>query len=80
MKKLVLGLGAALAMIAAAPSFAQPNHATRQNVQRLEGVRAQALPAYGSDAVFVDGQQIGADPDPNVRLELQKDYPSVVNR
>lgn len=28
-----------------------------------------------SDQVFVDGNYVGQDPDPNVRLELRRDYP-----
>jgi hypothetical protein len=33
-----------------------------------------------SGAVYVDGNYAGTDPDPNVRLQLQKDYPSVLDR
>ena len=77
MKKLILG--AALAMMAASPVLAQgaygPHRATR-----LDNIRAQAMPTLQSGAVFVDGQFAGADPDANVRLQLQKDYSSVVNR
>jgi len=77
MKKLVLG--AALAAMAASPVFAQglytPHHATR-----LDNIRAQAAPTLQSSAVYVDGQFVGADPDANVRLQLQKDYPSVLDR
>jgi hypothetical protein len=74
MKKLVLGT--ALVLMAAAPVLAQPTWSHR-NVQRLDGIRAQA-PVVNSGAVYVDGQYAGADPDQNVRLQLQKDYPSVV--
>lgn len=75
MKKLVLG--AALTLIAAAPAFAQGAY---HRVPRLDNVRAQAMPSIDSRAVFVDGQYAGTDPDPNVRLQLQKDYPSVIDR
>jgi len=74
MKKIVLGLGAALAMLAAAPSFAQTTYGSRHAAQRMDNVRAQALPSMDSTAVYVGGQNVGADPDPNVRLELRRDY------
>lgn len=76
MKKLVLG--AALALIAASPALAQGGH--HRNVTRLDTVRAQAMPSFGDGAVFVDGRYAGTDPDPNVRLQLQKDLPSVTDR
>ena len=74
MKKLVLA--AALATLVATPAFAQyqstyaPRHV---GMDRLAGIRAQALPSVGRDTVFVDGQYAGADPDPNVRLQLRRD-------
>lgn len=75
MKKLILG--AALAVLAASPVLAQPMHHT--NFSRLDGIRAQA-PAVNNGAVYVDGNYAGTDPDANVRLELRKDYSSVVDR
>ena len=75
MKKLILG--AALAVLAASPVLAQPMHHT--SYSRLDGIRAQA-PAVSNDSVFVGGNYAGTDPDANVRLQLQKDYSSVVNR
>jgi hypothetical protein len=75
MKKLILG--AALAVLVASPALAQPRHHADYN--RLDGIRAQA-PAVNSGAVYVDGNYAGTDPDPNVRLQLQKDYPSVLDR
>jgi hypothetical protein len=77
MKKLALA-AAALATLVAAPAFAQyqstyaPRHV---GMDRLAGVRAQALPSVGGNAVIVDGQYAGSDPDPNVRLQLQRDFP-----
>ena len=38
------------------------------------------MPTLQSGAVYVEGQLVGADPDANVRLQLQKDYPSVLDR
>ena len=77
MKKLVLG--AALAAMAASPVFAQGAYAPHR-ATRLDNIRAQAAPTLQSGAVYVDGQFVGADPDANVRLQLQKDYPSVLDR
>jgi hypothetical protein len=77
MKKLVLG--AALAAMAASPVFAQGSYMAH-HASRLDNIRAQAAPTLQSGAVYVDGQLVGADPDANVRLQLQKDYPSVLDR
>ena len=76
MKKLVLA--AALAALVATPALAQYQYATAPHhvgMDRLAGVRAQALPSVGGTTVIVDGQYAGADPDPNVRLQLQRDFP-----
>ncbi|MGN6571449.1 MAG: hypothetical protein ACTHLO_08545 [Pseudolabrys sp.] len=73
MKKLILG--AALALMAASPVLAQGAY-TPHRATRLDDIRAQALPSFNNGAVFVDGQYAGADPDANVRLQLQKDYAS----
>jgi hypothetical protein len=82
MKKLILG--AALAVLAASPVLAEgaylpeagyaPQHATR-----FDNIRAQAMPAQSGE-VYVDGHYAGADPDANVRLQLQKDFTAVNNR
>ena len=77
MNKLILG--AALAVMAASPVLAQGSYATHR-ATRFDDIRAQAMPAVNSGAVYVDGNYAGADPDPNVRLQLQKDYTAVVNR
>ena len=74
MKKLILG--AALAVMATSPVLAQGAYAPHRTT-RFDDIRAQALPSFDNGAVFVDGQYAGTDPDANVRLQLQKDYPSV---
>jgi len=74
MKKLILG--AALAVMAASPVLAQGAYAPHR-ATRLDNIRAQA-PMADNTSVYVDGQYVGMDPDPNVRLQLQKDYTSVV--
>ena len=42
--------------------------------ERLRGVRAEAISPNDPDTVYVNGEYIGRDPDPNVRLELRKDW------
>lgn len=83
MKKLILG--AALAVLAASPVLAEGAYLPEstygpQQAGRLDNIRAQAMPALNSGAVYVGGQYAGADPDANVRLELQRDFSAVVNR
>jgi hypothetical protein len=59
---------AALAAVVASPAFAQaPRHFHL-------AAQSAALPW---DAVVEDGKVIGQDPDPNVRLELRRDYYSL---
>ena len=45
----------------------------RQTKQSRNG-RAQALSPSDADTVYEDGQYLGRDPDPNVRLELRRDW------
>jgi hypothetical protein len=53
-------------------SFAyEPPHATRR---QLRGIRGEALSPADRDTVYESGQYIGRDPDPNVRLELRRDW------
>jgi hypothetical protein len=49
-----------------------PSQAT---LNRLSGIRAQAVPSATADSVFVNGQYVDADPDANIRFELQRDPP-----
>ena len=75
MKKLILA--AALATLVAAPALAQGQYSAtaRHGYDRYAGIRAQALPSSGGDNVIVNGQYVGSDPDANVRLQLQRDFP-----
>lgn len=41
---------------------------------RLRGIRAEVISPNDPDTVYVDGQYVGRDPDPNVRLELRRDW------
>jgi hypothetical protein len=74
----VLLASAVLAVLIASPAAAQTRYSTP--------FRNGALSAYGQmapghfvgrdpDAVIVNGENIGQDPDPNVRLEMRKDPP-----
>lgn len=38
------------------------------------GVRAETLSPADPDVVYENGQYVGRDPDPNVRLELRRDW------
>jgi hypothetical protein len=66
--------------LAASPVLAQPTYNSHRAVQRLENVRAQAMPSLSNDTVIVDGQYVGADPDPNVRLQLRQNAPAIFTR
>jgi hypothetical protein len=62
---------ATLATIAASPAFAAaPKHVTHR-----PSASDAAYAAYASDpdTVVVNGQYAGRDPDPNVRMNLQRD-------
>jgi hypothetical protein len=48
-------------------------YASRQNMHGLHGVRAQA-PAASAE-VYVLGHDAGTDPDPKIRVQLQRDWP-----
>ena len=71
MKYLMTAL--ALATLVASPAFAA--------TKKVPQVRSVAEQSYAlappSNAVVIDGQIVGADPDPNVRLQLQKDAEQV---
>jgi len=81
---LSLSSAAAIALIAT-PTFAQtysgyqaqPNGYYIQQMQPgPRGAFAQSYGSFGPYVVIEDGKVIGADPDPNVRLELRRDYES----
>ena len=83
MKKL-LALAAVAALTAAAsPALAASAHQTHaRNANALwQDFFAQAPSldpnlAISPNAVYVDGQYAGADPDPRVRLQIRRDYNS----
>ena len=49
---------------------------THSQMRRLRGVRAEAF-APRSGRVYEQGQYAGQDPDPNVRLELRRDWADI---
>lgn len=69
----------ALASLAVSPAFAAPaKHVTHRNAME-SNASAQEPAAYSARdpyAVYVDGQLVGRDPDPNVRMQLEKDAAS----
>jgi hypothetical protein len=67
MVKLVTGL--ALATLALSPAFAA-KYAAHPAAKPTD---AYAYAAQDPDAVVVDGQVVGRDPDANVRLSLRRD-------
>ena len=73
---------AALAAVIASPAFAQTG--TRSRVQAAEHPsqydqpvgRARSSAAFGGRPITVydNNHYLGADPDPNVRLDLRRDF------
>jgi hypothetical protein len=72
---------AALAAVIASPAFAQTG--TRSRVQAVEHPsqydqpvgRQEAQPRSGqANPVYDNNHYLGADPDPNVRLDLRRDF------
>jgi hypothetical protein len=65
-----LALSALGIAMLATPALAQrPEHQASQQQQQQQS----QLQAPTANDVVVDGRFIGADPDPNVRLELRRD-------
>jgi hypothetical protein len=46
----------------------------RVTAHKHRGVRAEAISPADPDVVYENGQYVGRDPDPNVRLELRRDW------
>ena len=70
----------ALAAVVASPALAQTTRRApvqqypsqfEQTYGRSEGQPRSANPSYD---VYERGQYLGSDPDPNVRLELRRDF------
>jgi hypothetical protein len=54
-----------------APEHTSVRHARNA---RAEAMPAQSMSASDPDTVYESGQYVGRDPDPNVRLELRRDW------
>jgi hypothetical protein len=72
---------AALAAIIASPAFAQTGTRRVQAAehpsqfdQPLGRVEAQPRSGMQSNSVYDNNHYLGADPDPNVRLDLRRDF------
>jgi hypothetical protein len=48
--------------------------ATGRELRHNRAVRAPSVSPYDADTVYESGQYVGRDPDPNVRLELRRDW------
>lgn len=61
----------ATAAVLASPALA---HARMRApaTQDVRGIYAQAVPAVRAGAVYANGAYLGADPDPQVRLQLMR--------
>jgi hypothetical protein len=58
-------------------SYAQGSYAyepPRVTGHKQRGVRAESISPADPDVVYESGQYVGRDPDPNVRLELRRDW------
>lgn len=69
MKQLVTAL--ALATLAAAPAFAASH--------KMPKTASDAYASVDSNLVVVDGQVVGADPDQNIRFQIQRDNGLLAN-
>jgi hypothetical protein len=49
-------------------------YAPQRSGARVHGVRAESISPSDPDTVYVNGEYVGRDPDPNVRLELRRDW------
>ncbi len=63
-------IAAAIAIVIASPALAQ--RAPEQRQRAPEQRQRSANPAYD---VYVSGQYVGSDPDPNIRAQLQRRQP-----
>jgi hypothetical protein len=81
MNKLMTGLavtGLALTAMVATPAFAQSNHHAGNSMHMSQNAydsyaAAGPVSAWNyPNSVFVDGEYRGTDPDPTIRLQLER--------
>jgi len=66
-----------LAALTLTPALAKSPRQARAQVPAAAAMDASVPSAFARGGPVVDsGRIIGTDPDPNVRLELQRDYPT----
>lgn len=68
MKTLIIALAAATTL--ASPALAHPGAHAQRDGSATRGVQAQAMAPANVDPVYANGENLGSDPDPNVRLQL----------
>ncbi len=73
MKSLVIAT--AIAAVLAGPALAAPNKMTH-NVRHTQQLRDSNAAVTANDpiGVYVNGQEVGRDPDPTTRTEILRDY------
>lgn len=73
MKSIILAT--AIAAVLAGPALAAPNKMTH-NVRHTSQLRDSHAAVMATDplGVYVNGQEVGRDPDPNIRSEILRDY------
>jgi hypothetical protein len=68
-------LAAAIAAAIASPAFAKSANVTKHVRQSQHVMNANAaFTAPDPYGVYVDGREIGRDPDPNIRASLRGEY------
>ena len=73
MKSIVLA--AAIAAAVATPALAKSTHVMQHTRPSQHATNTHAaLNAPDPYGVYVDGREIGRDPDPNIRSSLQSEY------
>jgi hypothetical protein len=70
MKTLIVALAAATTL--AAPALAHPGMHAQRGGGAMRGVQAQAMAPTNIDTVYANGENLGGDPDPHVRLQLRR--------
>jgi hypothetical protein len=73
MKSLILAT--AIAAVIAGPALAAPATKTVHHVRHERPLTdSNAFMTYDPIGVYVDGREIGRDPDPAIRSELSREY------
>ena len=67
---------AAVAALASSPALAKPAHQQKhaQDANAQEQTLFASRRRLNPNDVYVDGRYAGTDPDPVVRLQIQRDY------